>query len=581
MQLSAPPLSSCCGDHDGRRMALPFGVSKSTALCVEIDGNTVQPQKQNRKQNVLCPTIRFLERVMRNAQTCVPPLPPVDASLKILAAITKFFRNKLSSLLNRPLTQERFRFLCHETLTLLFIEIAILLSIGVTYSCSFFSVAVVDDKDKSYIFETGLFRYSVHQASSSHFKCREYSRDYGYENPLMTEWLGKTTSMVGTARMCSIVAPILAVLACIHIVLEVFKPTIFQGAWLTSISVFSAGLCQAVGNAAFDEERACNAYGLLPEHSIQECTRSTGSSAATVATVSYFLLSILIFYIPRKEDPKMRLSKSTCMCCSLTNTESEQIFQATEKNLPNDVDTIVANEGSVEEISEISSYHGEALFHICRSLGDLMHMVDSPTIGSNTVAGQEGSVEDYEDKSTHRKLTFLSYFRDLQTLLVGLLASNSITVAGQEVSVDDNEEKTTYKKETAHSNMLDFQSVDTSMQCVSLSPSDNNTVAAQDGSVEDGEEELIYQDEAFTCMMDSQSVETSMQCVSLSPSDNNTVAAQDGSVEDGEEELIYQEEAFTYMMNSLSVETSIQGVGFLPGDIYMVAAQDGSVEDYE
>jgi hypothetical protein len=117
----------------------------------------------------------------------------------------------------------------------------------------------VDDDGRPFVFDTGLFRYSIHSENFSEgLDCKSYNEieRQKLKNLVLLSWLEETASMVQTSQTWSIASPAVAALACVSTAVEVFKPEYYPGIWFTQILLFLAGLSQALVIAMFDEASA-------------------------------------------------------------------------------------------------------------------------------------------------------------------------------------------------------------------------------------------------------------------------------------------------------------------------------------
>ena len=195
-----------------------------------------------------------LWQLVLNIRSQIPFITSVS-SIRSIASSGSSTVKELTGL-NRPISKSRFRYLSAEICLVLLVELTILLSILAVSSCSFYNVTVSDTDNHSFVFQTGIYRYSI---SSEVFQldCTSYgSSETQIENPILSSWLKETTSMVKASQALSIATPIVAAIACLSIGVEVFMPKCHPGIWFTQMLLFLAGIFQALVIALFEEGSA-------------------------------------------------------------------------------------------------------------------------------------------------------------------------------------------------------------------------------------------------------------------------------------------------------------------------------------
>lgn len=186
------------------------------------------------------------------------------------------------------MTTDRYKFLCGRIIVTLLTEIGILVSILVTYSCTFYTSIFFkvnnahDDQDSTtittndsaaftasgLILNVGLFKFAISQEPLTFF---EHSQCIPYGSMDSNDpWAEQTLSMARSAQGWAIAAPVLAVVGIIVMGVDVLGQHCGRLSFggrngscvaslpkcLTSLFLIMAGVCQIVAFLSFDGEHA-------------------------------------------------------------------------------------------------------------------------------------------------------------------------------------------------------------------------------------------------------------------------------------------------------------------------------------
>jgi hypothetical protein len=190
-----------------------------------------------------------------NHEECFCPhidLLPMSASVSSISLSESSKKKKKKTIL----TRSRYNFLCGKVILILIVELAILLCVLFTKSCSFYSITFVNNQDQIMILNIGLFRYSLASdlLSDNGSQCTRYNNSHRDEGSIMGNILLAINSNLTIPQMFSIISPILGVVGCIFVPLQLLISREIYWKWSTSAILFSAAILQALVMVLSDKE---------------------------------------------------------------------------------------------------------------------------------------------------------------------------------------------------------------------------------------------------------------------------------------------------------------------------------------
>jgi hypothetical protein len=207
---------------------------------LDIDGTICQVSGDS--DDPLCPHVE------------VPPFTAFVSSIYTDGlSLTKPSTKQTKCKTTTGMSSKQYNILCWKVVVILVLEIGILLSVLVLYTCRFYDVIIEDNKEGELTQTVGLFRYSLPSSSKvAERQCIRYSSIPLNLHTFLGRWLQNAIAMLAVPQVLSTSAPVLAALSCGYIGLQVYKPRRFCGQSSTSAMLFLAALFQALSIISFD-----------------------------------------------------------------------------------------------------------------------------------------------------------------------------------------------------------------------------------------------------------------------------------------------------------------------------------------